>query len=114
MSKKARITLTNSAAYVPRLLAKESCLLEISGTYVYITEYVGYVVVETELISVMARNYFPEMFETCTVFRKARGYSTRRRENCMSRVKFVLKWKMKFFCCIIYASLDNQMLRIND
>jgi len=35
-SKKARITLTNFAAYVLRLFAKESCLLEISEMYVYI------------------------------------------------------------------------------
>lgn len=41
--KKARITLTNSAAYVLRLFAKESCLLEISGTYMAKAKYVGYV-----------------------------------------------------------------------
>jgi len=57
--KKAQITLTNSAAYVLRLFAKESCLLEISGMYVHGESEIHRIrIVETELISVMTKLLF--------------------------------------------------------
>lgn len=57
--------------------------------------------VETELISIMAGNYLPQMFETYTVFRKTRN--TRRDTEKIAYRTREVRFKIKAEISLLYV-----------